>query len=179
VPAIAACQTRAGNFRLWHRIRQHPDLLVQREEVLGPGGDVGADEDEPRHTLGVQGRHLLGDGAPHRVPDHDGPLDAEGVEERNGVGSEVGLRVAGGRALGVAMAALAEREGAEGGGQVRQHRRERIPRVGDAVEEEDGLAVGRAGLGVLEAHARRQSDGAEVGERVRVHRGRGLKEYGD
>ena len=88
----------------------------------------------------------------HRVPDDHRRPHAEGVHERRDVAGEVGVAVAVGPA-GVAVPALGDGNRPDRRRQVRQHRLERAPRVGDAVQEDHRRAVRIAALDVLERDA--------------------------
>jgi hypothetical protein len=115
--------------------------------------DEGADQDQATDAVGVVEREALGNRTPHRVADDDGRVEGERVHERREVGREVGHAVAGGGAVGVAVPALGEGEGADGGRQGSEHPLERMPGVGDAVQEHHRDAGRVALLGVGEPDA--------------------------
>ena len=105
------------------------------------------------------------------MPEDDGTVDSERVEQGDRVGGEYRGPETARRPLGAAVAALAGRDDAEGGRQVPHQRRERVQGVAVAVEHQDGDAVGVTALGVLQADAGGQRDGAV--RRIMVASGEG------
>ena len=68
--------------------RPHPvaEDLVQEAIAAAPGPV----EDEAAHAVRMRERQLLGDRAAHRGPHHVGSLEPERIDQRGGVGGEVG-----------------------------------------------------------------------------------------
>jgi len=64
----------------------------------------------------------------------------DGVHERREVRGEILGAIAVRGAAGIAVAALRDREGVNGVGQVREHSFERVPGVSDGVEKDHGNA---------------------------------------
>jgi hypothetical protein len=76
------------------------------------------------------------------VASDNGWAEVEGLHEGGHVGCEILRTIARRRTICVAVASLGEGESANGIGKVRQHALEGVPRVGDAVQQQNRNAKG-------------------------------------
>ena len=100
---------------------RHRGLPEFDEPRVVPVAGERARENQPRRTPRVVDREALRVGRTHRVTHDDGRLDTDGVQEVFHVRPEIAGAVAAGRAIGIAVAPLRQRERMDRVGQVRQH----------------------------------------------------------
>ena len=134
------------------------ELVPEAREVAPAAADrlprVGdAEGEEVREAVGLADAHEEADPAAPVVADELDAVEVEGVEDGEDVGGEVLLVVAEAGRVGPAEAAQVEGDDAVVGGEVGDEVAPLVVVLGPAVQEEDGVGVGRAGFGVVEAQA--------------------------
>src|SRR5262249_27659145 len=112
-----------------------------------------AEQGEPGDAIGVPSRKQGCNRGAHGVTGDDGAFDMHNVEEGDGVGDEAVDAIARARLARLTVAALGERQRAQAMRQMRDQRQERVPAVGEAVQQQQGLAGERAVLDVLDGDA--------------------------
>ena len=100
----------------------------------------GAAEHEPAHPVGEPDRHLLGDHAAHRQAVDVGAVDAERVQQPDGVTGELRDRGDAPRRRGAPGAAVVVADAVELGGVGVDHRREDLAADGEAGDPQQRLA---------------------------------------